>query len=125
MFVLTRSLRTWLGHRATCTVGKSPRAPSCHFLSLLVTGTIEEVFVDGLVVHHGGSVHEQVPDGVSEGNPAVHLEEEDSHDVEATAKVDLFESRGGSLRLKNMALLCTPYTRVPSPRLTTVKKKGN
>lgn len=57
-----------------------------------------QIFPDGVVVHGGRQRHEDVPDGVGEGDDAVAPEEEDAGDVDEAAARQLLEALGVALR---------------------------
>lgn len=51
-----------------------------------------KVFPDGVVVHGSSQSHEDVPDGVGEGDDAVALEEEDAEAVDEAAAGQLLHA---------------------------------
>lgn len=51
-----------------------------------------QVLPDGVIMHGGSQRHEDVPDGVGEGDDAIALEEEDAEAVNETAARQLLET---------------------------------
>lgn len=62
-----------------------------------------EVPPDGVVMHGGAYGHEKMPDGVSEGDDAIALEEDDAQAVTGSAHQQFTQSR--LLRLQKHTVL--------------------
>lgn len=64
-------------------------------------GGLVEVFPDGVVVHGRSQRHEHVPDGVSEGDEAVALEEEHAEAVDEATTGQFLKPLGVALNKKH------------------------
>lgn len=85
-------------------------------------GGLVEVLPDGVVVHGGGERHEHVPDGVSEGDDAVALEEDDAQAVDQASADQLVdalrvalqgEEGGGATRSVHQSILGLHLSDIP------------
>ena len=63
-----------------------------------------EVGVHGLEVDEGGEDDVEVPDGVREGHHAVQLEEDDAHQVDQAAVLQLSHALSGCLKWNKKSL---------------------
>lgn len=70
----------------------------------------EEMSQDGQVMNGGSQRDEYVPDGVSEGNAAVRLEEEHAGQVQHAAQLQVVHRRELVLEYKYHTLTCRQHT---------------